>query len=127
MNKRKKAMKWQPSTGMMYLCDVPNGQKFTQPSLGVGAVISKSSGSVTVSWDKYKHETKNGAIEIRRNVRMIIAPKTEVVKKKYEEIENRSTDGAETSRSGENRPKSIRVNGRNKNNKRQSRKGENRQ
>lgn len=128
MNKRKniKGLTWKPTAGMMYLCDVPTGQQFTQPTMGLGTVLLKNTGSITVSWDRYRHESNNGAIEMRRNVKMIIAPKTEVLEKKYEKVENRSTDEEKTSRSGESRPKSIRVDGRNRNNKRQSRKGENR-
>ena len=126
MNKRIKGINWSPSTGMMYLKDVPEGQRFLLQILGKGTVVTQITGSVTVVWDKYKQENLNGVIENRSNVKMIIAPETEVIKKTYEEIENRSTDSAEAPRGGENRPKSIRVNGRNKNNKRQPRRGENR-
>ncbi len=127
MNKRIRGINWRPSTGMMYLKDVPEGQRFSQPTLGMGTVVTQNTGSVTVVWDKYKHESLNGIVENRSNVKMIIAPKTEVTKKTYEKIENRGADEGETPRGGENRPKSARVNGRSENNKRQPKRGENRQ
>ena len=126
MNKRIESLKWKPSRGMMYLEEVPEGQRFSQPTLGMGTVISQNSGSVTVVWDKYRHENLNGVTENRSNVKMIIAPKTEVINKTYEKVENRGADKKETSRGGKNSFKSLRDNGRSENNKRQPREGENR-
>jgi hypothetical protein len=115
---RVKKYKWRPSKGMMYLEKVPEGQRFHQPYCGYGTVISQSTGAVTVIWDERPFFNQSGVTEMRKNVRELIAPRTEVIKKKYEITKNRSTNKKEAEGSGKNSPESIGNNGRRENNKR---------
>ena len=75
-NALKDGIPWRSSPGMVYLETLKEGDRFLV-SNNIGTILSKTIAEVTVIYENYYSETREVNL---KNYKILIAPKTQVVK-----------------------------------------------